>query len=138
MSAVVAVITRLEAIGAVTALVASRIYNGVLPQSPTVPAIRVQRIGEDEPMHLRGSSGVFQTRVQIDSVSGAADAGGEAAAVDSALRGNGSGTALVGWKGTVAGVDVQNIQSLFVRERYDADDLRQYRVIRDVMVTWSG
>lgn len=137
MTAVAAVIARLEAVAPVTALVSTRIYNGVLPQSVALPAIRVQRIGEDEPMHLRGSHGVFRTRVQIDSVSGAGDAGGQASAVDAAIRGNSSGTALVGWKGTAAGVAVQNVQSMFVRERFDAEELRQYRVIRDVMVTWS-
>ena len=137
MSAVLAVIARLEAVSAVTALVpAARIYNGVLPQDAVFPAIRVQRVSEDERMHLRGM-GRRRTRVQVDAISAAGDPVGAAQAIDSAIHGNGSGSALVGFKGTVGGYTVDAVLPTGVREGYDADELRQYRVMRDVFVWWQ-
>lgn len=136
MSAAAAVIGRLEAVAAVTALVSTRIYQGVLPASFPTPAIRVQRISEDEFMHTRGSNGVFRTRVQVDSVSSAANPIAQAQAVDAAVRGNGAGTSLVGWTGTVGGVEVLAILPITVREGYDADELKQYKIMRDVFAWW--
>lgn len=134
MSAPAAAIGRLELVAAVIALVSTRIYQGILPQSPTLPAIRVQRIGEDEFTHLRGAS-VRRTRVQVDSVGASLPS---ALAVDAAVRGNGSGSSLVGWTGAVGGVRVLAVQHRAVRELYDGDELRQHRVSRDVFVWWSG
>lgn len=136
MSAALGVIGRLEAVAAVTALVSTRIYQGLLPQNPTLPAICVQRISENEFMHMRGSSSIFRTRVQIDSVSHATDAVAGAQAVDAAVHGNGSSSSLVGWRGTVAGVEIESVLPAGVREDYDPEELRQYRVMRDVFVTW--
>lgn len=136
MSAALGVIGRLEAIAAVTALVSTRIYQGLFPQNPTFPAIRVQRIGENEFMHMRGTVGLFRARVQVDSVSNAADAAGVAQAIDAAVRGDGATTGIIGWRGTVAGVEVESILPADVREDYDPEELRQYRVSRDVFVTW--
>lgn len=48
MSAALAVAERIASIAAVQALVSSRVYQGVLPQSPTLPAVRVQRVGQEE------------------------------------------------------------------------------------------
>ena len=136
MSAVAGVIGRLESLVAVTGLVGTRIYQGILPEHPTFPAIRVQRIGENEAMHMRGTSGVFRTRVQVDSISNAADAVGVAQAVDAVVRGNGATTGLIGWRGTAAGVVIHSILPADMRESYDPEDRRQYRVMRDVFVTW--
>ena len=136
MSAPLGVIGRLEAISAVTTLVSTRIYQGLFPENPTFPAIRVQRISENEFMHARGTAGLFRTRVQIDSVSNAADAVGVAQSVDAVVRGDGATTGLIGWRGTVAGVEIESILPAGVREEYDPEERRQYRVMRDVFVTW--
>lgn len=136
MSAAAGVIARLEAVSAVTALVSTRIYQGILPQRPTLPAIRVQRISENEFMHLRGSNGVYRTRVQVDSIAGEPNHMAQAQAVDAAVHGNGAASSLVGWLGTAGGVEILGILPEAVRETYDADELRQYRVMRDVMVWW--
>jgi len=138
MSAVAGVIARLEAVAAVTALVSTRIYLGVLPQKATLPAIRVQRVSENEFMHMRGTSAVYRTRVQVDSVSNASDAAGQALAVDAAVHGDGASTGLVGWQGTAGGIEITGVMPATVRETYDADELRQYKVMRDVLVWWKS
>lgn len=137
MSAVLGVISRLELVPTVTALVSSRIYGGILPQSPTLPAIRVQDIGEVRAQHLRGSDGVVRQRVQIDSVASGGNPITTAQAVDTAVVGDASGSALLGFKGTAGGVFIHNVEPGTKREVFDAEELRQYRVIRDVIVSWS-
>lgn len=137
MSVVGALITRLEGVSPVTALVSTRIYQGVLPQSVTLPAIRMQRIGQDEPLHLRGFSGLMQTRVQVDSVGGGGNPISAAQAVDAVVFGTGAGSSLVGWRGTVGSIWIQAVLPAAVRELFDADELRQYRVIRDLLVWWK-
>lgn len=137
MSAVLAVIARLEAVAAVTAIVGSRIYQGVLPQGGTFPKIRVQRVSEQDELHLRGSNGIIADRVQVDSVSDAADAVGIATALDAAIRGNSAGSSVVGWTGTVGGYTVAAILPGNVREGFDAAELRQYKVMRDLLVWWK-
>ena len=145
MSAALGVIARLEAISAVTALVSTRIYQGILPEHARFPAIRVQRISENEFMHMRGTSAIYRTRVQVDSISNAADAIGAAQALDAAVHGDGASTGLVGWRGTVSlggspevTVEITGVLPAGVREEYDPDDLRQYRVMRDVFVWWTA
>lgn len=132
-----AVVERLEDVGAVTTLVSDRIYQGVLPQDPVLPAIRVQRIGEVVTLHLRGSSNMFKERIQVDSVSDSADPIGEAQSIDSAVFGDGSGSSLVGWTGEINGYHIHCVEPIAAREEYDAEELRQYRVMRDVFVTWT-
>ena len=138
MSAVIAVIERLEDVAAVTALVSTRIYQGVLPQSPTLPAVRVQVISEVRSQHLRGGAAVVKSRVQVDSVASGGNPISSAKAVDVAIVGNESGSSLLGFKGVVGGFMVHNVEPAGVRETYDAEELRQYRVMRDVIVSWSS
>jgi hypothetical protein len=134
VTAVLAVIARLEMVSALTALVSTRIYQGILPQGGLLPALRVQRVSENQPMHTRGSVSVFATRVQIDAVSDSVDV---ALNVDAVLYGDGAGSALVGFRGSAGGVLVQGIFPAGAREGYDGAELRQYKVMRDVMVRWS-
>jgi len=133
-----AVIARLEAVAAVTALVGTRIYQGVLPQGGPFPAIRVQRISEVQPMQLRGAIGIFSARVQVDSVSDAGNAISVATALDRAIYGTGAGSGLVGFKGAAGGYVIEGVFPGGVREGYDALELKQYRVMRDVMVWWKA
>jgi hypothetical protein len=137
MSAAVGVIARLEAVTAVTDLVSTRIYQGVFPQHLTCPAIRVQHIGEVRRQHLRGDAGVIVSRVQVDSVADSSNPITDAQAVDAAIVGDASGSALLGFKGDSGGVFIHNVEPGGERELFDGEELRQYRVIRDLLVSWS-
>lgn len=141
MTAAEAVITRLKALAPVTALVSTRVYNTTLRQAGPLPAIRVQEISENEDMHLRGGSGIRKSRVQIDSVSSedvTADPVSQATAIDAALYGQADGAALVGWKGSIGSpaFEVLAIRPASRRVGYDAEELRQFKVMRDVFVEW--
>lgn len=138
MSAALAVATRIASLVTVQVLVGTRVYQGILPQSLTLPAVRVQRISEDAIQHLRGGVDLIRTRVQVDSVSDSADAVGESHAVDAAIVGDQSGSALLGWRGVAAGITVTDVQPAGLVERFDPDELQQYRVMRDVIVSWKG
>jgi hypothetical protein len=129
-----AVIARLAAIAAVTALVpASRIYQLILQQRTTLPAIRVQRIDTIEFAHLRGTAAHFRSRVQVDAVVDASVGIAAAQAIDAAAHGAGDGTALAGWKGAIGSPPfaISAILPLDVRDFYSPDELRQIGVSRD-------
>jgi hypothetical protein len=121
----------------VRAIVGTRIYVLRLPQSPTLPAIRLQRIDANEELHLRGPSGIQVARVQVDSVS---LSGTQAETLDAAVHGDGVTTGLRAWRGFVDGspgsFEILVIRPAGVREGYDALELKQYKVMRDYMVTY--
>lgn len=79
---------------------------------------------------------MYRTRVQVDSYASVGDAVGSAQAVDAAIAGDGAGSGLLGWRGTAAGIVVTDVMPAGLIERFDADELQQYRVMRDVMVWW--
>lgn len=60
-----ALIARLEADAAVTAIVADRIYWLVRPQGETLPALVLQVISEERSQHLKGFDDMFEARVQV-------------------------------------------------------------------------
>lgn len=122
----------------VTALVAQRIYTSILPQSPTLPAVMVVFVGENEEVHLRGAGGPFRTRVQVDAV---AKSDSVAKAIDAAIHGDGSGYAgLAGFRGSVGSpaFEITAILPLDARKGYEPEELRQFRVSRDYMVFHKG
>jgi hypothetical protein len=133
MDVVTALRDRMMDLSAVTALVSSRVYVQVLPQRPTLPAVRLQKIDEQQGMQFRGSIGVVRARVQVDAVSTTREASLE---IDQAIAGTGDGTGLIGWRGTVASPSEEILAILpsNVTEQYDADDLNQFKVIRDYIV----
>jgi hypothetical protein len=139
-----AVCVHLLTLDAVTDLVGSRIYHVKVPQSPAVfPVIRVQRISQQEDMHLRGSEGMKSARVQVDSIAmegSGINAYAVAAAVDAAVHGPGDGTGLCGFAGAVGspGFFIHSIVPAGVNETYDAQELKQFKIMRDYMVTFSG
>lgn len=107
-----AVRERLLSIAAVTAIVGSRVHQLVLPQEPTLPAIRVQLIDDVPSYHLRGENGLVPSRVQVDSYAGIAsgqDPYARAGALASAVEGNWEGgspsppSGLSGWRGSLGG-----------------------------------
>lgn len=141
MTVVEAIADRLSTIAEVSAIVAERIYAVKLPQDGDLPAIRIQRIDEDEGMHLRGSSGLHRARVQVDSVTEEAsgvDARADAIALDAAVHGDGAGSGLCGWRGDIGSppFTITGILPAGVREGYDAAELRQYKVMRDYWVSF--
>lgn len=142
MTVATAIRVRLLAISAVTTLVGQRVYTLVIPQSlDTFPAIRVQRIDDDEPMHMRGSAGLLRARVQVDAIAreeGGVDAYGSAVAVDAALHGPGDGSGLCGWQGVVTqgadSMEITGIVPVDVRDQYELGEQRFYKVMRDYWV----
>jgi len=136
-----AVCERLAATTAVTAIVLQRIYEIVLPESPTLPAIRVQLISDPVGYHLRGPDGAHRSRVQVDAyvseraVSVSDDPGANlnalAKAIDDCLSGKvftvGSPVEI-----RVTGVFRQNRSKL-----REPDELRYLRVMQDYFVWWK-
>lgn len=125
----------------VTALVGSRIRLVKIRQSePTFPVILVQRIDEGEDVHLRGG-GPKSARVQVTSIaheSENADWYATAASVEAAVHGPGDGTGLCGYKGSI-GSPAFEFRAILpiprsLREGYDADELKQFKIMRDYEV----
>lgn len=144
-----AVISRMESISAVTAIVGTRIHQLKLPPTPTYPAIRVQHVSEVTEAHLRGSGGLRHTRIQIDAVareSSGVDALDQALALAEAIEGNGGGSGsvapsgLAGWRGTMgspASIRIDAILKAASGQDYDAGELRTVRVRHDYIVHWA-
>lgn len=140
MTVTQAVISRLSAISALTALVSTRIYQLILPETVTLPAVLVTRIDTVEDSHLRGGGAMYRTRVQIDAVVDARATSPlvTANAIERAISGPGDGTGLSGFKGIVPSGSpafaIAGVQALDVRDGYAGDELRQVRVSRDFYV----
>lgn len=139
MTVAQAVRTRLLACSAVTTLVGQRVYKDILPEQATLPAVRVQRISQVEDEHLRGVGGMNTSRVQIDSI---AATKADAEALDAAVAGDGRGddaTGVLGWFGSFGSpaFEVDAILPIDVRDTYEPDEHRQFRVMRDVRVFWK-
>ncbi len=135
----------LATLSSVTTLVGTRIRVLRLAQSETYPVIRVNRISEVQEMHLRGAINLFSARVQVDSFSREAsgvDAYAQARNVDAAVHGDGAGSGLCGYHGTVGGSPGLRIQGMFPDgvqpPSYDPDELRVVRISRDYIVSWTN
>lgn len=131
---------RLLSLASVTALVNQRVFTAIFPQGVTLPAIRVFRVGQIEPLHLRGPVNVFRARVQVDSI-GRTKA--EVDSVDMAVEGDGLGNYASGLKGFKGGIgspafNIRVIENADVRDLYEPEELRQFRVSRDFFVTFDG
>lgn len=127
-----AVRDRLLASPSVTALVAQRVYQLVLPQKPTLPAIRVQLVDEPTTHHLRGVDGSRASLVQVDAFvaesSGYGTCVALADAIDAALNGaqfNGAGSPAVTVRGAFRGG-----RTPF----HVSGELRQVRIMQDYTV----
>lgn len=129
MSVESAVLARLKATAAVTNLTTTaRIYGMRLPQKPTYPAIRIQKISETRVSLMGADSGVVHTRMQVDSYG---ETYSSARGLADAVRG-----ALKRFRGTSASVVVQDV-TLDNEFAVDEDDVDVYRVQQDYMVHWS-
>lgn len=99
-----AVVARLLSLGAVTALVSTRVYLDKLPQSPTYPCLRVTLISEQGRTHLRGADALKPARVQVDAYArenSGVDPYALVATVAAAVHGDDDGTRLEGWAGEI-------------------------------------
>lgn len=138
-----AVAARLEAIGAVTSLVSTRIYMLKLPQGPTLPAIRVQLIDDIKPYHLRGGTRCSRARIQVDAYADEASGGdpyASASEVAEAIHGDDTGSGLSGWTGSI-GSPAFEVLGIFRLDRdasYDPDHLRLVRMRQDYAVHFRG
>jgi len=113
----------------VTALVSTRIYPVVLPQTPTYPALVYQRISGPP---RSGSSTFRQSRYQVDcwanGATGYGDATALAAAVVAAAEDYTAGAQLPAIRGTY---------TANLLDDYDPD-IEAYRVIVDLIVSTTG
>lgn len=141
-----AVYERLSDIAPLTALVSTRIYQLKLPQRPTLPAVRVQKVSGMSGQHLRGPDGLFRARVQVDAYEEETGSWyADVTAIASAIRGDGLGsnaTGLWGWIGYSGGsppqLSIRNV--VLVHDgapEYEAGELRLVRIRQDYMVHWS-
>jgi len=145
MSAVDAVMDRLLAITDLTAIVDSRVFALVLPEKAVLPAIRVQQIDRDDPMHLRGTVGFITSRVQVDHYvarTSGVDAKAIASSMAQAARGryeNGVATGLAGFSGAVGGsppIQVSLIRLADEREEFEFEEKEDVRISQDYFVKW--
>lgn len=139
-----AVCDRILSLSAVTALVGTRVYQLKLPQKGTLPAVRVQLISEPTSYHLRGGSGMYRSRVQVDAYAAEASGGdpyASATDVAAAIHGDDAGSGLSGWTEDVGGsppsMRVHTVQRVDRRVSYDAEERREVRCQQDYMVHWS-
>lgn len=145
-----AVLDRIRDIAAVAALVGTRVYQLRLPQGATLPAVRVQQIGDVGSMHQRGETNLYRTRVQVDAYAGEAsgtDPYAAATTLADAIHGDwqdGSPAppqGLSGWQGDASGSPpaIRVVTAIRVTRAvsYDSDELRQVRVRQDYQVTWK-
>lgn len=133
MDVLATVRNRLLAIDALRALVSTRVYTSHLPQSPTLPAVVLMRVQEQQSGHLRGGEQLRRTRVQVTSLGQSREM---AVAVDTAVQGDGAGSGLSYWRGTMGSPSAE-VRGCFpegVQEFYDPAELRQYRINRDYWV----
>jgi hypothetical protein len=140
MTAEVAILERLKADTAVSALAGARVYQLKLPQKPTLPAVRVQLISEPADLHLRGVSSLYRSRIQVDAFAHESDANNPdpygtvtelADAIDGALHGKAFDST-----DSPASVRVFVCQRESRMPLYDAAELRQVRVVQDYFVHW--
>ena len=145
MSPEEAVVERLLDVPAVTAIVGTRVWLVMLPQSPVMPCVRVQQISQiDEGLHDRGAGGVGWARVQVDAIAGMATGGNGYQTVrqlTDAIHGDGRGpnaTGLLGWVGAIGPLTITGIFSILdgVAE-FDPDELQQIRIRRDYQVWFN-
>lgn len=66
MTATATVGTWLKADVSVAAIVAARVYAGLLPERVTLPAICVQRLSDEPYNHLQGHGGLDRNTVTVD------------------------------------------------------------------------
>lgn len=137
-----AIAQRIVSLPAVTAIAGTRVWLVILPQSPDLPAVRVQQISKiDAGLHTRGAGGVGWARVQVDAVCDVADGGNgydTASALTAAIHGDGKGdgaSGLLGWRGAIGSLTILGISSILDEvAEFDPDELTTITIRRDYLV----
>lgn len=112
----------------IATIVGTRIFPVVLPQGETRASIVYTRISGQGDHHMRGPSGLSQTRFQIDAWAQKAD--------DAAFLANLVKLRVDGFSGTFDGGAIQG--AFFDTERDDYDsEVKMHRVSRDYLV-WQS
>jgi hypothetical protein len=128
-----AIVARLAAVPAVTALVATRVYGGTAPQKPTVPYVTYFRVSTNEEPSASlegGRAQVAWSRIQIDAFAATYQAVKE---LDDALR-----QALAGWSGVLSGQTIHEVRRLDSRDIYEPDTVPPlHRVQADYLVCFN-
>lgn len=133
MTVVEAIRARLLAQSPVTAMVSQRVWSQVVPQSPVYPLVLVELIDDDEPMQLRGTSGLVRARVQVGS---RAKSRVTAIALGEAVHGDGATTGLCAFKGDIGSPPfvITGVLPAGKREGFDPVELNVFTVSRDYFV----
>jgi hypothetical protein len=136
-----AVLARVTALAGVQALVGSRVYLEMLPQSPVYPCVRVTEIDDPGSYQMRGPDGMGRARVQVDAFAREGNAYDAAATLVEAIEGDGAGrnaTGLSGWIGEVGSPPffVLACQRIDRRRQFDPDEIRVLMMSLDYRVTY--
>ncbi len=142
MTVETAIATRILSLTGITALVADRVRVLKLRQGER-SGVRVQQVSEVEPFHLRGTSGLLTCRVQVDSVApenSGVDPYATANQIDALIKGDGAGSGLSGWAGSIGSpaFEVLSIFPVDVKREYDAGAVGVVKVMRDYLVKHRG
>lgn len=140
MTPELAICARLLATSAVTAIVSTRVYEIALPQSPRLPAVRVQLVSDPVGYHLRGPDGASRSRVQVDAY---VDERATTSVLDPGATLNALGDAIddcLSGQVFTAGSPISiRVTGVFRQDRTklrEPDELRYLRVMQDYIV-WS-
>lgn len=133
MTVEIATRAHLLTVSAVSAIVATRIYQLVLPQKPTLPALRLQLIDQPIGYHQRGPDGATRSRLQIDAYGSAAvaDPYGAVLALADAVD-----DALSGQVFESDGLQITGCRRSSRRVGYEAEEMRVVRCIQDYTI-WA-
>lgn len=121
----------------IAGLVGSRVYTGVMPQDPTLPAITLMKVDKLSDVILDGTVGPNTLRVQVDcwARDGSGTAGADnVRALAAAVNGSddqGQRGALHGYCGTVAGEAIRLLELLVERSTDYEPETQLYRVSAD-------
>jgi hypothetical protein len=129
-----ALTARLAAVPALTALVGTRIYWKKLQQNTLYPALTYQKISRGPGVSAMGKdSGLVRPRYQITSFGKAtATKGPKQVALEVAKQVR---LALQRYRGTVAGVEIQDI---FVDDERDSDDpVTEVAAVQTDVLVWA-
>lgn len=134
-----AVLERLKAAAGVIALVGTRVYQLVIPQRFTPPAVRVALVDDPRTYHLRGGDNLYRARVQVDAVTQETSGGDPyttATDVSDACDAVLSGARWSSGDSPVSLV-VASCQREGRRTLYEAGELRLVRIVTDYFVWYA-
>jgi hypothetical protein len=138
-----AVRKRILDLPAVTALVGTRVYLDLLPQTAAYPVVLVQLVSGVTDQHLRGGQR-FRARVQVDAYAldkNSLDPYADVMALADAIHGDNAGSGLEGWQGELPGPPpfrVMGIQNIIRTREYEPDDARLLRQRQDYWIFFKA